>query len=135
MAQFEHMPEIDTSLRTFIIGYTALNSLVSGRVFYYRPSNPEGQQPEVPFIFFKRAGGVYGNYRYYFSVRASSPAELATIRRMLLKRMMSPIVLASGESVTEAYLDGQVSDTADESFGWYESSFYMMLEMLEAQYG
>lgn len=135
MAQFDRFPEIDKSIRDFILDYSDLSAIVGTRVFYFRPSMPSGKEPEVPFIFFRRAGGVYGNYRYYFTVRASTAAELISLRRMLIRRLQSPINLSTNENVLEARLDGQLADGGDESTGWYESNFYIIFELLEAQYG
>ncbi len=135
MAQFEHMPEIDKSLRSFILEYGDIDSMVEGRVFAFRPSMELGKEPKVPFIYFKRAGGPYGCYRYFFSVRAKSMDDLVLLRRMLILRLLSPVNLTTNENITEAYLEGQLADTGDESIGWYESSFYIVFEMLEAQYG
>lgn len=143
MAQFERMPEIDQNLRLFILADPAIAALVGGdedeptvgRVFYFRPSMPEGGEPTIPFIFYRRAGGTPGNYRYYFSVRSDSAGGLADLRRKLIRRLLSPVNLTSNENIVESYLDGQIADGGDESVGFFESNFYVIFELLEAGYG
>jgi len=135
MAQFERMPEIAKSIRTFLLDYAELKAIVDTRIFYFRTAMPSGKEPKVPFIFFRRAGGVYGSYRYYFSVRAKNATDLSNLRRMVIRRLLSPVNLTTEENVLESRLDGQLSDGGDEGTGWYESNFYIIFELLEAQYG
>jgi hypothetical protein len=145
MAQFDRLPEIDASLRLFLLADPAISALVGGdledednnpgRVFYFRPSMPEGREPEVPFILFRRAGGVPGSYRYYFSIRTKDPSALISLRRAVVRRLLSAVNLATNENIVESYLEGQITDGGDESTGWYESNFYMVFELLEAGYG
>lgn len=135
MAQFDRMPEIDKSIVSFLLDYSDLTDIVGTRIFYFRPSMPKGKEPQVPFIFFRRAGGVYGNYRYFFTVRAKTAQQLSDLRRMVIRRLLSPINLSTEENVLESRLDGQLADGGDESTGWYESNFYIIFELLEAQYG
>ena len=135
MSANDHMPEIGKSLRTFLIDYSDIDDVVEGRVYYFMPPLPAGKQPEIPFVQFKRAGGEYGEYRFYFSVRCSNAEQLEELRRAVIRRLKSPMELNSGENIVDAHLDGQLSDGGDSSIGWYESNFYMIIELLEAGYG
>lgn len=143
MTQFERLPEIDKSIRKFLLADTAISALVGGdeeddsvgRVFYFRPSMPQGSEPPVPFVLFRRAGGLPGSYRYYFSVRTQNGDDLITLRRAVVRRLLSPVNLVTNENIVESYLEGQISDGGDESTGWYESNFYIVFELLEAGYG
>lgn len=135
MAQFDRFPEIDKSIRDFLLDYDAISDLVGERIFYFRASMPKGKEPDKPLIYYRRAGGVYGSYRYYFTIRTKTAEQLISLRRAVVRRFMSPMNLSSGENIVEARLDGQLSDGGDEATGWFESNFYVMFEMLEAGYG
>jgi len=134
MSAYDPFPEIDESIRTFLLDYDDISDLVGTRVFYYRVPLIKGKEPDVPLIVFNRAGGVYGRYRYFFRVRAKDMATLALLRRAVIRRLHSPMNLPTGENITEVTIEGQFGDTSDETLGWFESSMYVNIEIMEAQY-
>ena len=135
MTQFEHFTEIDKSLREFLLDSSEINDLVDKRVFAYRASLPDGKEPVLPFITFKRSGGPYGAYRFLFRIRASSQESHALVRKALIGRLHSNMTLSTGENIVDVTLEGQANDGGDESTGFYESNFYVLIELLEAGYG
>ena len=132
MTQFEAYTEINAGLRTYLLNCPQVSAIIGTKLFYPFVPSDMNQNEKAPHASFRRAGGVAGEYRYLFTIRAQDGATLEQLRRAMLHALLeSTISLPNDENVVFARSE-ESYDNVDENTGMIESYFYVTIELLEA---